>query len=493
MPTNSAQTAQPALHADAFWRSLVAAASAGYRAADAHAYRFARAKLSGDRVFRHVLERRPGRPRAQVLDLGCGQGLLASLLHAAAEAAKGGRWPSNWAAAPEGVRVAGIDPLPLDIQRAITAVGDAATFIRGDMRRFELPPCDTAVFFDTLHYIAPQEQGEVLSRVRSVLRPGGTMLLRVGDASRRGRFDSACGSIDSRCCSSRRRLREGRGPSARGLEIDSRGDWDCRSNLSPMSGRPPFADLLIVARLPRAARQGKERASGIAQPPPGWPAFPEQGPWGKGGAACSKTMSSPIRQCSRRRSGTLARKTREGGGVDRQGDDERRRAILITGAASEIGLATARLFDGAGLGRRRLRRQRDSPRGAARRDRGMTGAGMFRLLDVTDRPSRCSPLSPPSPRRRLAVGFDVLFNNAGVDAKGQFEEMCMGDGWSALVNVNLSRRLQPDPRCDPIAEGDRGIAVPIDGLRRRRSSAPQTSRSIPRPSTPSRVSPRRSL
>ena len=37
------------------WRALVEAASAQYRAADKFAWHFARGKLGGDPVFRHVL------------------------------------------------------------------------------------------------------------------------------------------------------------------------------------------------------------------------------------------------------------------------------------------------------------------------------------------------------------------------------------------------------------------------------------------------------
>ena len=183
--------------------------------------------------------------------------MLASLLHAAGEASKSGRWPADWAAAPHGVHVTGIDPLALDIRRAVTALGDAATFIRADMRSVQLPPCDTAVFFDTLHYIAPQEQDEVLRRVRSALRPGGTMLLRVGDAAARGRFElglwidrltmllhgGGFGKVAGRPLSGWRSSLE-----RLGFQVES----------LPMNGRPPFANLLIVARLPADARQGTE-------------------------------------------------------------------------------------------------------------------------------------------------------------------------------------------------------------------------------------------
>ena len=233
--------------ADTFWGSLVDAASERYRAADAHAHRFARAKLGGDRAFRHVIENGLIPPGARVLDVGCGQGLLASLLRAAGEASRGGRWPAAWAPAPDGAHVTGIDPLPAAIARAVTALGDAATFMRADMRSVEFARCDVVVFFDTLQYIAAAEQDDVLRRASAALRPGGVLLLRVADASARGRF--ALGQWIDRFTM----LLHGGGFG----RLSSRPLADWTSTLErlgmqvascEMNGRPPFANLLIVAR-----------------------------------------------------------------------------------------------------------------------------------------------------------------------------------------------------------------------------------------------------
>ena len=69
--------------ADVHWRALVARVSEAYRAADGHAARFASSKLKRDPVFRHLLEQGLIPPGATVLDLGCGQGLLAGCAAAA--------------------------------------------------------------------------------------------------------------------------------------------------------------------------------------------------------------------------------------------------------------------------------------------------------------------------------------------------------------------------------------------------------------------------
>ncbi|NUZ04242.1 SAM-dependent methyltransferase [Piscinibacter koreensis] len=247
---------------DAFWQSLVDAASAPYRRADGHAHRFARAKLGNDRMFRHVLQHGLVPPGAAVLDLGCGQGLFASVLHAALEAAREGRWPAHWAPPPMGAHVTGVDPLAHDIARAQLAVPNGATFIHGDMRRIEPPPCDVALFFDTLHYISRAEQDAVLARVRAALRPGGTLLLRVGDASAPLRF--AYGLWIDRFTM----LLHGGGFGR--LTGRTREGWCATLELLgfevatlPMNGRKPFANLLIVARLPVTVRPQTSRVEAV--------------------------------------------------------------------------------------------------------------------------------------------------------------------------------------------------------------------------------------
>ena len=72
--------ARPASHPP---RELLAAASAYYRPAGAFAWRFARGKLAADPVFPALLAQGLLAGRTRILDLGCGQGLLAAWLLAA--------------------------------------------------------------------------------------------------------------------------------------------------------------------------------------------------------------------------------------------------------------------------------------------------------------------------------------------------------------------------------------------------------------------------
>jgi NAD(P)-dependent dehydrogenase (short-subunit alcohol dehydrogenase family) len=111
---------------------------------------------------------------------------------------------------------------------------------------------------------------------------------------------------------------------------------------------------------------------------------------------------------------------------------QRRKSILVTGAASGIGLETARLFQRAGWFVGCV----DVNAAALDALRGELGArsGWFRPLDVTDRPALLGAIDEFA--RATDGTLDLLFNNAGIDAKGRFEAMAW-DRIVAVVNVNL--------------------------------------------------------
>jgi len=236
------------------WPQLVARASASYRPAGRFALNFARGKLRWDPVFRHLLVHGLIAPHARVLDIGCGQGLLASLLEAAENEARHGGWPASWAPPPRGVRLTGIELSAREVARARDALGDGAEFVCGDMRSVAFPSADTVVILDVLHYIERREQNEVLARVRAALGDGGTLLLRVGDAASRRRF-AASQWVDRlvfllRGC--RARPHNGRTISEWIAQLVGLG---FQVSDEPMSQGTPFANVLLVATLapPRSA------------------------------------------------------------------------------------------------------------------------------------------------------------------------------------------------------------------------------------------------
>jgi SAM-dependent methyltransferase len=182
--------AQP-LSPQAAWRELHRAASERYRRSGRFAWHFARGKLGRDPVFRALLESGAVPPHARVLDIGCGQGLLASLLAACDALAATQHWPHSWAPAPTHARYTGVDLMARNVacaQQALAALPQQPRLICADMRTTAFEPCDVALLLDVLHYVDLAAQDQVLARVRAALQPGGRLLLRVGDASQRWRF-----------------------------------------------------------------------------------------------------------------------------------------------------------------------------------------------------------------------------------------------------------------------------------------------------------------
>lgn len=236
--------------ADDTWRELVDAASKPYARAGRFAWHFARGKLSRDPVFRALLERGEFTAASQLIDIGCGQGLLASLLRACEQATRDARWPAGWPLPATGIRYHGIDLMPRDVARAESALRDAvpgARFVCADMRVAELPACDVVVILDVLHYVDHAAQSALLQRVRAALRPSGRLLLRVGDAQQSLGF--AISQWVDRLVT---RIRGHRVAPTWGR---TRLEWTAlleslsfRVEPVPMSRGTPFANVLLVCR-----------------------------------------------------------------------------------------------------------------------------------------------------------------------------------------------------------------------------------------------------
>jgi SAM-dependent methyltransferase len=233
---------------DRAWRELHQSACAPYQRAGRFAWHFARGKLGRDPVFRALLERGDLPPDARVVDIGCGQGLLASLLVASSAASASGRWPTPWPTGPVGASYVGIELMPRDVERARSAFGqlpDGPRFVCGDMRSAELPSCDVVVILDVLHYVDHAAQEALLARVRDALSPRGRLLLRVGDVGRRGGF--VISQVVDRIVAM---LRSPRVPSSFGRPL---ADWTTLLErfgfvveAVPMSRGTPFANVLLV-------------------------------------------------------------------------------------------------------------------------------------------------------------------------------------------------------------------------------------------------------
>lgn len=247
---------------DEAWRALHAAASAPYRSAGRFAWHWARGKLGRDPAFRALLERGDLPPDARVVDIGCGQGLLASLLAACADADRRSAWPAAWPAAPSAREYVGIELMAGDVMRgdrALARLDPPPRFVCQDMRRAALPSCDVVVILDVLHYVDHADQQALLERVVQALRAGrslgpgsGRLLLRVGDAAARRGF--VISQWVDRLVTMARGHRVaptwGR-PLAEWTALLQRLGF-ARVDAVPMSEGTPFANVLLVAELPRA-------------------------------------------------------------------------------------------------------------------------------------------------------------------------------------------------------------------------------------------------
>jgi SAM-dependent methyltransferase len=229
--------------------SLVDAASDPYRAAGRFAWHFARGKLGSDPAFAAILRRGLLEDSARILDLGCGQGLLASWLLAAQAARLAGRWPQEWPLPPASVELLGVEIDPQDVARARAALGGRARFVQGDIRHVDYGSVDAIVILDVLHYTDHASQEAVLERARAALGPRGLLLLRVGDAE--GGAGFVFSKLVDRIVALARRHRLPR------LTCRPAREW--RSLLTrlgfltealPMSQGTPFANVLLVGRVP---------------------------------------------------------------------------------------------------------------------------------------------------------------------------------------------------------------------------------------------------
>ncbi|HLL17893.1 MAG TPA: methyltransferase type 11, partial [Rubrivivax sp.] len=137
---------------DAAWERIYAAACAPYRPQGQWSYQWARGKLARDPVFRGMLERGHLADQPRVVDIGCGQGLVAALLHACATVGAAD-WPAEWRPAPLARSYTGIELMQRDADRAraaLHALPLAPQFICGDMCSTPLRACDLFVILDVL-------------------------------------------------------------------------------------------------------------------------------------------------------------------------------------------------------------------------------------------------------------------------------------------------------------------------------------------------------
>lgn len=227
-------------------RALIDAASAPYRRAGGWPYHHARGKLSADPAFAAILRLGLLNQRERILDLGCGQGLLAAWLLGARSCYAHGDWPESWPAPPAPASIRGIELDAKEITRARSALADRAEFVSGDIRDTAFGSVDALVILDVLHYMDYSAHAPLLKRARAALPCGGLLLLRVSDAAAGFRF--RIGRWVDRAVL----LARGRGFAR--IYCRALADWQrlldeshFHAEAIPMSAGTPFANVLLIA------------------------------------------------------------------------------------------------------------------------------------------------------------------------------------------------------------------------------------------------------
>lgn len=226
---------------------LVDRASQYYRGSGRFAFHFARGKLGADPVFMAMLERGLFPDNARILDLGCGQGLLAAWLFAGRQLYDAGEWPADWPAPPQLADIRGVDLLARDVQRARASLSIPAHFEEGNMLYVDYGQVDVVVIMDVLHYVDFAAQDDILRRVYAALPIGGLFITRVGDAGAGLRFKLS-NWVD-------RTVAFLRGSRLRPMHCRLLQDWvqtleqiGFSVEMVNMNGALPLANVMIIAR-----------------------------------------------------------------------------------------------------------------------------------------------------------------------------------------------------------------------------------------------------
>lgn len=230
--------------------ALIDETSRRYIPAGVFAWEFTRGKLRHDPLYFALLARGDLPREGLLLDLGCGRGILMSLLATARDQAARGIFPAGWTAPSPDLRFHGIEGRAKIAEAARRALGGEATIETADLcglRPGALPAAAAVFLLDVLHYLAADEQEKLLDLAVAALAPGGVLVLREADA--------AAGPAFARTRAAERLAALARGHLRQRFAYRSAAGWTAllaarglAVTALPMSGGTPFANVLLAAR-----------------------------------------------------------------------------------------------------------------------------------------------------------------------------------------------------------------------------------------------------
>lgn len=228
-------------------KELHDSATRPFLGAGRRAWHSVRGKLRFDPVFFALLERGLLPDRGELLDLGCGRGVLLALLEAARNQYLSGKWPRHWPPPPLHLTLRGIDLQSKAINTARQALDSRAHLDSIDIRHTEFASCAVIVLLDVLFYLHEEEQLRLLQKAVAALDPDGVLLIREADA------DAGFAFWMTQCAERLAAVGSGRGWQSLHYRRTTEWVWLLESlgftvRAESMSAGTPFANVLLVAR-----------------------------------------------------------------------------------------------------------------------------------------------------------------------------------------------------------------------------------------------------
>jgi uncharacterized protein (DUF2062 family)/SAM-dependent methyltransferase len=211
------------------------------------AWEFARGKLRGDPIYLDVLCAGVLPCEGTIVDLGCGQGLMLSLIVSARDAYERGEWPKSWPSPPLRCQLIGVELRSRVAAVAARALEGEATIIDNDLTKTPLPACDGVLVFDVLHLISEADQMVAIRAIHRAVNPGGILVLREADRLGGWRFTAV--RIGNRITGWTH------GKWRRSFHFRSSDEWRAlltaegfTVDAPAASGSAPFANIVLYAR-----------------------------------------------------------------------------------------------------------------------------------------------------------------------------------------------------------------------------------------------------
>jgi uncharacterized protein (DUF2062 family)/trans-aconitate methyltransferase len=229
-------------------RDLIEETAYRYLGSGMFDWELVRGKLRYDPVYLQVLRQGLLPSEGRLLDLGCGRGILLSLLVTARDRHERGLYPEGWPPPPAALELHGIETGPKAVKAARAALGDQARIDVANLQDdSELPPSRVVLLLDVLHYLPAGAQEDLLRKIAGTLEPGGLLLIRDADAGAGWRFTAT--RIQERSCALARRHWKQR------FHYRSAAEWSrllesmgFTVDLQAMSMGTPYGNVLLTAR-----------------------------------------------------------------------------------------------------------------------------------------------------------------------------------------------------------------------------------------------------